>query len=89
MLRKNLGRQDAETEVFLDKIIEKKGGCNDNVLLIILGLSEINDDEEKVYQLKKSINSLKFIFVINVNFAFNLFERQMDMKIYKLSKLFV
>lgn len=36
-------------EVFLDKIIEKEGGCNDNVLLIILGLLEINDDEEKVY----------------------------------------
>ncbi|XP_052711006.1 uncharacterized protein LOC128185454 [Crassostrea angulata] len=49
MLRKNLGRQDAETEVFLDKIIEKEGGCNDNVLLIIL--SEINDDEEKAQRL--------------------------------------
>lgn len=34
-------------EVFLDKIMEKNGGCNDNVLLIIL--LEINDDEEKVY----------------------------------------
>lgn len=62
MLRKNLGRQDAETEVFLDKIIEKKGGCNDNVLLIILGLPEINDDEEKVYQFKKINKLLKIHF---------------------------
>lgn len=60
MLRKNLGRQDAETEVFLDKIIEKKGGCNDNVLLIIL--SEINDDEEKVYQFEKINKLLKIHF---------------------------
>lgn len=60
MLRKNLGRQDAETEVFLDKIIEKEGGCNDNVLLIIL--SEINDDEEKVYQFKKINKLLKIHF---------------------------
>lgn len=47
MSMNNLGRQDAETEVFLDKIIEMNGGCNDNALLIIL--SKIKDDEKKVY----------------------------------------
>lgn len=88
MSMNNLGRQDAETEVFLDKIIEMNGGCNDNALLIIL--SKIKDDEEKVYLFKTfSINSLKFIFVIRTNFAFNLFERHMNMNINNLSKVFV
>lgn len=42
----NMGRRDAETEVFLKKIIEKET-YKDRALLKIV--SEINDDEEKVY----------------------------------------
>lgn len=45
----NMGRRDAETEVFLKKIIEKET-YKDRALLKIV--SEINDDEEKVYWFK-------------------------------------
>lgn len=47
-----LGKQDAEMDVFVDEILgEKKSDCNNNALLIIL--SKIKNDEEKVYQLKR------------------------------------
>lgn len=47
-----LGKQDAEMDVFVDQILgEKKSDCNNNALLIIL--SKIKNDEEKVYQLKR------------------------------------
>lgn len=47
-----LGKQDAEMDVFVDQILgEKKSDCNNNALLIILSI--IKNDEEKVYQLKR------------------------------------
>lgn len=47
-----LGKQDAEMDVFVDQILgEQKSDCNNNALLIILSI--IKNDEEKVYQLKR------------------------------------
>lgn len=47
-----LGKQDVEMDVFVDQILgEQKSDCNNNALLIILSI--IKNDEEKVYQLKR------------------------------------
>lgn len=49
-----LGKQDAEMDVFVDQILgEKKSDCNNNALDLLIILSKIKNDEEKVYQLKR------------------------------------
>ena len=61
-----VGKQEAETEVFLDRII-KKEGSKDRALLFIV--SEIPNETKVILVLKDSIHCNKHL--LNFNFLIN------------------